>query len=389
MCLAITAIPIAIIGGIQGFRSQSVLLIGLVFIVTLIVSFVIAYFVTRPIEKLTKNIDKISKGTLDVNLDYSEIYEINNLTESLNRVMASLKLAVHKVGVKKGEIFEDAIKAKEAYEKRQNDLLNSINGWAWETDAKGIILYCSKNVSSILGYKCQELIGQSAFNLMIAEDAKNAKQIFNDASRKKNIIKNFENWNIKENGEKICVLTNGVPIYDDIGNLKGFRGVNTEITDEKRAINRIKELNSELTELKGEITNLVDNRDTKLSKTNLKTQKIKKVINDEWIEHELDLVIVFNEKAEILDCNKNMYKKLGYTKDEILKLNLSDIDVLESKKDLKDKIQKAKKDGIISFKTIHNRKDGSALLVYENFKYNKAKNEFKGIIREDNNIKKQ
>ena len=387
MCLAITAIPIAIIGGIQGFRSQSVFLIGLVFIVTLIVSFVIAYFVTRPIERLTSNIDKISKGKLDVNLEYSEIYEINNLTESLNRVMASLKLAVHKVGVKKGEIFEDAIKAKEAYEKRQNDLLNSINGWAWETDAKGIITYCSKNVSSFLGYKSQEIIGQSAFNLMASEDARYAKHIFNNASHKKNIIKNFENWNIKDNGEKICVLTNGLPIYDDVGNLEGFRGVNTEITDEKRAINRIKELNSELTELKGEISDIVDNRDTKLYKTNLKNQNIK-IINNEWIEQEFDSVFIFNEKADILDCNKNMHKKLGYTKDEILKLNLSDIDMLESKKDLKDKIRKAKKDGIISFKTIHKRKDGSVLLVYENFKYVKDKNEFKGIIREENSIRK-
>ena len=146
LCLAVSTIPIGIIGGIEGFQSESLVLIGIIFLVTFFVSLAISYFITRPLEQLTKNITKISKGKLDVTLEESEIYEINNLTDSLNRVMASLKLAIHKVGVKKGEIFEDAVKAKETVEQRPEDLLNSIYGWAWETDAKGVYTFCSKNV---------------------------------------------------------------------------------------------------------------------------------------------------------------------------------------------------------------------------------------------------
>ena len=109
MCLAISMIPIGIIGAINGFESTSYVLIGLILIVTFFVSIFISYFITRPLEKLTNNIDSISKGKLDVNLESSEIYEINNLTSSLDRIMASLKLAVVKVGVKKDEIFENAV----------------------------------------------------------------------------------------------------------------------------------------------------------------------------------------------------------------------------------------------------------------------------------------
>ena len=144
-----STIPIGIIGGIEGFQSESMVLIGLMFLVTFFVSLAISYFITRPLEQLTKNITKISKGKLDVNLEQSEIYEIDNLTDSLNRVMASLKLAIHKVGVKKGEIFEEAVKAKEIVEQRQEDLLNSISGWAWETDAKGVYRFCSRKFSSL------------------------------------------------------------------------------------------------------------------------------------------------------------------------------------------------------------------------------------------------
>ena len=118
MCLAISTIPIGIIGGIEGFQS-SFLLIGLIFLVTFIVSITISYLITRPLEKLTGNINEISKGQLDVTLPPSEIHEINNLTDSLNRIMASLKLAIHKVGVKKGEIFEDDVQFKEGSIKKQ------------------------------------------------------------------------------------------------------------------------------------------------------------------------------------------------------------------------------------------------------------------------------
>ena len=106
MCLAISLIPIGIIGGFEGFQTTTAFL-GLIIVVTFFVSVFISYFITHPLERLTENIDEISKGNLDVKLEKSEIYEINKLTDSLNRVLTSLKLAITKVGVKKGEIFEE------------------------------------------------------------------------------------------------------------------------------------------------------------------------------------------------------------------------------------------------------------------------------------------
>ena len=387
MSLAIAVIPIGIIGGIQGYHSESVFLIGLIFIVTFTVSFVIAYFITKPIEKLTKNIDQISKGKLDVTLEDSEIYEINALTESLNRVMASLKLAIHKVGVKKGEIFEDAVKTKENYEKKQQDLLNSINGWAWETDAKGNFTFVSKNVSKLLGYKAEEFLGNSFYDYISPEDVKKVKQAFGQAEKEKNPIFRVENWNIAKNGDKICVLTNGVPFYDKDENIQGFRGVDTDISAGKEAEARINELNNELSDLKMDLTELLNEREKK--KTLLSPIKTdKKSIDEKWSEHEFDSVFIFDENANILDCNNQMYKKLGYTKSELLNLNMADIDALESKKDIVEKIKKVKKDGVVTLKTIHKRKDGSAILVDENLQYLKDKKKFKGIVREDISLKK-
>lgn len=346
----------------------------------------ISYFIARPIEKLTQNINTISKGQLEVSLEPSEISEINNLTDSLNRVMASLKLAIHKVGVKKGEIFEDAVKAKEAAEQRQDDLFNSITGWAWETNAKGIYTYCSKNVSNILGYNPREMNGKSVFDFMITEDAKKSKPIFNDAGKSKTPIKNLKNWNVKKNSEKICVVTNGVPFFDETGELLGYRGVDIDITHEKEAENKIESLNKELADLKMEITELINERE---KGKGLKPVGIKKrELDEKWLTHEFDSVFLFDENANILDCNENTYKRLGYSKGEMLSLNLADFDALESKKELLEKINKAKKNGVFTFKTIHKRKDGSAILVHENIQYNKDKKNYKCIVREDYSLKK-
>ena len=78
-----------------------------------------------------------------------------------------------------------------------------------------------------------------------------------------------------------------------------------------------------------------------------------------------------------------MYKKLGYSRDEMLSFNMTDFDALESQEDIVEKINQAKRNGVYSFKTIHKKKDGSPILVYQNIQYLKDKNQFKCIVRED------
>ncbi len=380
MCLAISTIPIGIIGGIEGFES-SYLLIGIIFLVTFVVSIMISYLITRPLEKLTDNIIEISKGKLDVTLASSEIHEINNLTDSLNRIMASLKLAIHKVGVKKGEIFGESEKDKEVTMNKQDDLFDSISGWTWETDSKGSYTYCSGNISKFLGYTPEEIVGKSFFDTISAENVEKSKQVFNEAIKNNSPINNLENWIVNKDGKKICVRTNGMPLLDESGNLLGYRGINTDITTEKEAENKIKELNIKLSELKTEITELSNERNSEKEIAPLETDSKKQ--DEKLVEHKIDYIFIFDENANILACTDSMYKKLGYSKDEMLSLNITDFDALETMNDIKERIDNAKKNGHFSFKTIHKRKDGSTFLVYENFQYLKEKNAFRCIVKED------
>lgn len=382
MFLAVSLIPIGIIGGIQGFQYTSLLLIALVLAVTFVISLFISYFIARPIEKLTESIEAISKGKLEEDLEKSEIYEVNNLTESLNRVMASLKLAIHKVGVKKGEIFEETVREKEVAVCKYQDLMDSLIGWAWEIDKDGMYTFCSKNVSNILGYEPDELIGKSFFYFMPTKDAKNFKQVFAEASKKGKEIKQFENCNMCKDGKKVFLVTNAVPFFNESGELLGYRGVDTNITKSKQSEGEIEVLNTEVSDLRNQLNNLLnEKKKRKWKKTSKKTVVPPEKLKDKWTEQEFDATFLFDEHANLLDCNENMYKQLGYTKGEMLSLNIADFDALESKKDIISKIEEVRKLGNICFKTIHKRKDGSAILVKEYMECLYEKNMFRCIVR--------
>lgn len=58
-------------------------------------------------------IDKITKGKLDIQLEESRIFEIQSLTDSLDRILASLKLAVLKVGTREEELAAEKVESQE------------------------------------------------------------------------------------------------------------------------------------------------------------------------------------------------------------------------------------------------------------------------------------
>ncbi len=377
MCLAISLIPVGIIGGFQGFQIATAFL-GLIIVVTFFVSLFVSYFITLPLENLTKNIEEISKGNLDVKIDKSEIYEINRLTEALNRVMASLKLAIHKVGVKKGEIFEETIKAKETVEEKFETLLKNIDEWIWETNDKGVCTYCSDNISNTLGYNSNEIIGKEIYEFLSSNKSKKIKDIFKKTVRKKQKVNNsFETQLVHKDGHNVYVYTSFYTIFDELGNFLGFRGIAKDLTESKMNKEKIEDLNNKLLDMKDRMRDILNEKTKYKYDTHLK-KTFDNLTQDKFVG-----MLIFDENAYIIDCNEDLCKSLGYKKDEMLKLNLVDIDNLETKEDIKKKINKIKKQGKINLKTIHKKKNGTSIFVSENIQYIKDKNLFKCNIKED------
>lgn len=124
-------------------------------------------------------------------------------------------------------------KALHENEKRFRDISESMSDWIWEVDTNGVYTYCSGSVELILGYREDEIIGKTPFDFMPPDEAERVGSVFADIIRNKKPFRDLENWNLTKDSRKVCLLTSGVPIFGDDGELLGYRGVDSDITERK------------------------------------------------------------------------------------------------------------------------------------------------------------
>lgn len=127
-------------------------------------------------------------------------------------------------------------------EERFRGISTSMPDWIWELDERGVYTYVSGKVKEVLGYEPEEVIGKTPFDLMDHAEARRVGKVFHGISASKSKIVNLENWNLTRDGQKVCVLTNGVPILNESGELKGYRGVDQDITERRHAEDELRKL---------------------------------------------------------------------------------------------------------------------------------------------------
>ncbi len=117
---------------------------------------------------------------------------------------------------------------------RLNDILMSSEDMVWETDADGKFIYVSDSSKELLGYDPHEMIGKQLLDFMTKLEAERIEKIISGKRLNKEPYKDMENWLVTRDGRQICMLTNGVPVFNE-GKVLGYRGVNKDITLWKNA----------------------------------------------------------------------------------------------------------------------------------------------------------
>lgn len=130
------------------------------------------------------------------------------------------------------KLAEESLKQSE---ERLRDIIFTTADWVWEVDEKGVYTYSSLKGIELFDISEQDILGKTPFDFMPEDEAKRVGKIFSKIAAKKAPIKDLENWNIGKGGELICLLTNGVPIFDTEGQFKGYRGIDKDITERKKA----------------------------------------------------------------------------------------------------------------------------------------------------------
>jgi PAS domain S-box-containing protein len=125
---------------------------------------------------------------------------------------------------------EEALRTSE---NRFTGIAESLADWIWEVDAAGRFTFSSESSARILGYSADEITGKTVYELIDPQDVDRIKELLIEHAREKTAIKNLEHWNITKDGTRVCLLSNGVPILDQQGELIGYRGVDSDVTEQR------------------------------------------------------------------------------------------------------------------------------------------------------------
>jgi diguanylate cyclase (GGDEF)-like protein/PAS domain S-box-containing protein len=127
-------------------------------------------------------------------------------------------------------------------ERRFRDFAEAAGEYVWETDVQGRYSYVSRRVEQVLGYAPEELYGRKPTDLMPPGEADRVSSIVAELAAQKQPFRNLEFGTFARSGSLVWQLVSGVPILDDAGQVRGYRGTALDITERKRAEHRIEEL---------------------------------------------------------------------------------------------------------------------------------------------------
>ncbi len=130
------------------------------------------------------------------------------------------------------ERFETALRASE---EKFRALVETTSDWVWEVDENGIYTYSSPQVTDLLGYRPEDVIGKTPFDFMPPDEAQRVARSFRAIVESREPFSGLENTNLHKDGRQVVLETNGVPIVDAKGKLLGYRGIDRNITGRKRA----------------------------------------------------------------------------------------------------------------------------------------------------------
>ena len=127
-------------------------------------------------------------------------------------------------------------------EARFRDFAEAASEFVWEHDLEKRLTYLSPKVFNVLGYTDAELLGRCITELMPPGEADRVAEWLTEHRRPDGGFRELEHMMLTKSGATVWVTINAIPIRDEAGAIIGTRGTARDITDRKRAEERISQL---------------------------------------------------------------------------------------------------------------------------------------------------
>jgi PAS domain S-box-containing protein len=223
-------------------------------------------------------------------------------------------------------------------------------------DLNSIIFTWNKGAETIFGYSSDEMVGTSIMRLIPADRHDEENQILEKIKRDEN-VEHFETRRQTKDGRLIDVSVTASPIKDATGTIIGVSKVARDITERKQMED---------------------------------AQRASEARYRTLFDYAPDGIVVVDAKGYYLDVNAGICRMLGYTRDEFIGLNATDIvapaeiphigqalDVIKNKSDYQREWQFRRKDGsVLAVDTIATAMpDGNLLALIRDITERKAAEE--------------
>jgi len=155
-------------------------------------------------------------------------------------------------------------------ENRFRDIADNAMEWIWEVDAQGRFTYASSVVEKLLGYKPEEVINRPFYDFFHPEDREELKEKAVELLGSKSTFREFIGRHLHKDGRAVWMMTGGIRILDDQGNLLGYRGACIDITERLQAEEALKESESFLVSVFASIQDTISilDRDLEIVRVN-------------------------------------------------------------------------------------------------------------------------
>jgi two-component system, sensor histidine kinase len=192
----------------------------------------------------------------------------------------------------------------------------------WRTDISKNCDFLNKTWLDYTGFSLEECLGYGWLKTFHPEDIERCNKIYRESFDKR-IPYEMEHRLRRHDGQYRWVVSRGASYYDLKGNFAGYIGLVMDIHDRKIA-------------------------EDALSKYQLLSKKAR------------DIILFVDKMGKIIDANEAAVEAYGYTREELLKLNICQ--VRRSRTLTEAQLDEAIKNGIF-FEAVHYRKDGTSFPV--------------------------
>lgn len=313
------------------------LIVGSLLLVFLaLTALIIGNQTANPLKKLMRHANKIAKGDFDSKIFVKRKDEIGLLAAAFNKMTKNLKLTTTSIDKLNVEIIER--KKIEAILKQERKLVQQY------LDVSGAMLIALNKEQKvtlinpkgceILGYSEEEILGENWFEkFLLSENSDEIKSVFDQIiSGHNEAVEYYENFIIRKDGSKRIIAWHNSVLHDSRGEIVGLFSSGEDITDRKR---------SEL----------------ELSESEEKFRVLYNNSPDMYIS-------VSPDDAGILQCNKTLLNKTGYSREEVIGFPIFKMYHDDCMDEVKKAFQQFVETGKVQDKElILKRKDGSRIDV--------------------------